>query len=174
MSNGWTTRRGARWGILAALTSLGLTVGAAPVAAQQAAAVEPQVTFHKDIEPILQRSCQRCHNPNSVAPMSLLTYANARPFAREMKRRTALRNAPWARGAMPPWFLERTIGVQKMKDDNSLTDEQIELIAKWADSGAPEGYPKDAPPPLKLLQPGEWALGTPDLIVSSPVIYVAA
>jgi len=83
-------------------------------AAAQTAATASQVTFHKDVEPILQRSCQRCHNPNSLAPMSLLTYAQARPYAREMKRRTALRNAAWSRGAMPPWFLERNIGIQKV------------------------------------------------------------
>jgi hypothetical protein len=147
---------------------------AAPAAAQAARAVTPQVTFHKDIEPILQRSCQRCHNPDSVAPMSLLTYAQARPYARAMKQRTALANAPYARGAMPPWFLEKNIGVQKMKDDNSLSNEQIQLIATWADNGAPEGNLADAPPPIKLLQPGEWALGTPDLVVSSPTIYMGA
>src|SRR5262249_14704987 len=83
-------------------------------------------------------------------------------------------NAPWARGAMPPWFLEQTIGIQRVKDDNSLTDEEIALIGKWADAGAPEGDLKDAPPPLRLVQPGEWALGKPDLIVSSPVIWVQA
>jgi len=155
-----------------ALAVVGLLVGVTPAAAGQATA--QQVTFHKDIEPILQRSCQRCHNPNSVAPMSLLTYAQARPYAREMKRRTALAHAPYMRGAMPPWFLERTIGVQKVKDDNSLNDEEIDAIAAWADAGAPEGDLKDAPPALKLAQPGEWRLGKPDMIVSSPVIYVPA
>src|SRR5690349_12553067 len=115
MTKGWTTSIGAGARILAALATVGLCAGASPVAAQQAAAPTP--TFHKDIEPILQRSCQRCHNPNSVAPMSLLTYAQARPYAREMKRRTGLAHAPYMRGAMPPWFLERTIGVQKVKDD---------------------------------------------------------
>src|SRR5207248_4014717 len=71
-------------------------------------------------------------------------------------------------------FRERNLDVQKMKDDNSLTDEEIDLIAQWADSGAPEGNPKDAPPALQLLQAGEWALGKPDLLVSSPVIYLTA
>jgi len=147
---------------------------AAPAAAQAPRAAVAQVTFHKDIEPILQRSCQRCHNPNSVAPMSLLNYAQARPYARAMKQRTSLRNTAYARGAMPPWFLERNIGVQKIKDDNSLTNEEIDLIAAWADAGAPEGNIADAPPALKLIQPGEWALGTPDLVVSSPTIYMGS
>jgi hypothetical protein len=171
------------WFSVAAAVALLVIVGAARMSAQAgrpaagvvaAAATGPQVTFHKDIEPILQRSCQRCHNPNSVAPMSLLTYAQSRPYARAMKQRTALANAPYARGAMPPWYLEKTVGVQKIKDDISLSQEEIEVFAKWADAGAPEGNPADAPPPLKLLKAGEWALGTPDLIVSSPTIYVAA
>ena len=147
--------------------TFGLAMAAIPAAAQQ-------VTFHKDIEPILQRSCQRCHNPNSVAPMSLLTYEQARPFARAMKQRTSLARAPYARGAMPPWFLEKTIGIQQIKDDVSLTDEEIELIGQWADTGAARGNPADAPPPLKLLGVGEWALGKPDLIVSSPKVYIDA
>src|SRR4029078_9714994 len=100
-------------------------------------------------EPILQRSCQRCHNPNSVAPMSLLTYQQVRPYARAMKQSTSLARAPWSRGATPPWFLEKTVGVQQIKDDNSLSDDELEMIARWADSGAPEGNPADAPPPLK-------------------------
>src|SRR5215208_7278010 len=63
------------------------------------------VTFSKDIAPILQRSCQQCHRPNSVAPMSLLTYEQVRPYARAIKTRTGLRNAPGSRGVMPPWFI---------------------------------------------------------------------
>jgi len=82
-----------------------------------ASAADQQITYSKDIAPILQRSCQRCHRPDSVAPMSLLSYKEVRPFAREMKRRTALRYAPWSRDAMPPWFLETNIGIQHMKDD---------------------------------------------------------
>ena len=154
-----------------------VVVTAAPAAAQAPAAGQqagPQITFHKDIEPILQRSCQRCHNPESIAPMSLLTYEQVRPFARAMKQRTALRYAPWSRGVMPPWFLETNIGIQKMKDDNSLTDEQIAMIGKWADAGAPRGNPADAPPPIKLLGVGQWALGKPDLIVASPTIFIEA
>ena len=81
------------------------------------------VTFAKDIAPILQRSCQQCHRPASVAPMSLLTYEDVRPWARAIKMRTALRNK---RGAMPPWFIEKDIGIQHFKDDISLSEEEIE------------------------------------------------
>ena len=147
---------------------------AAPVVAQAPRTATLQVTYHKDIEPILQRSCQRCHNPDSVAPMSLLTYGQVRPYARAIKQRTALANAPYARGAMPPWFLEKNVGVQKIKDDNSLSQAEIDMIAAWADAGAPQGNPTDAPPAIKLAKVGEWALGTPDLVVSSPTIYMAA
>src|SRR6185503_10899166 len=100
-----------RPGLLAA-TAFWL-VSASPAAAQTAA---NQVTFAKDIAPLLQRSCQRCHNPNSVAPMSLLTYEQARPFARAMKERTARARVFGQRGAMPPWFVEKNIGIQQFKD----------------------------------------------------------
>src|SRR5262249_35731894 len=116
--------------------------------------------------------CQRCHRPDSVAPMSLLTYAEARPYARAMKQRTALRDAPWGRGAMPPWFLEKNIGIQKMKGDFSLSDDDIAKFAAWADAGAPEGDPKDLPAPLKFAGASEWQFGKPDLIVQSPQFLV--
>src|SRR3989442_11447128 len=88
----------------------------------------PQVTFSKDIAPILQRSCQRCHRPDSVAPMSLLTYQDVRPYARDIKRKTQLRYTPYSRGAMPPWFLETNIGIQQMRDNPSLSDKEIDMI----------------------------------------------
>src|SRR4029079_17598950 len=75
-----------------------VTVGA------QSARPSPDVTFSRDVAPILQRSCQECHHPGGVAPMSLMTYEEVRPYARAIKTRTALR---WARGAMPPWFVEK-------------------------------------------------------------------
>jgi hypothetical protein len=157
----------------ALLIALGAATGYAQTTSQPQSADRP-ITFHKDIEPILQRSCQRCHNPESIAPMSLITYEQARPFARAMKQRTALARAPWSRGAMPPWFLEKSIGIQQMKDDVSLSDAEITMIGKWADAGAPRGNPADAPPPLKLANVGEWTLGPPDLVVESPKIYVSA
>ena len=148
---------------------LGVVAFVAGLAVPAGAQTAPrrQVTFSKDIAPILQRSCQRCHRPNSVAPMSLLSYQQARPYARAMKQRTALARAPYARGSMPPWFLEKNIGIQRIKDDISLTDEEIDLIAQWADTGAPEGNPADLPPPLQLVETAEWTLGKPDLIISS-------
>ena len=104
-----------------------------------------QVTFTKDIAPILQRSCQNCHRPNSVAPMSLLTYEEVRPYASAIKRRTGIRSR---QGTMPPWYIEKDIGIQQYKNDVSLSDEEVAKIAPWADNGAPRGNPADMPPPL--------------------------
>jgi hypothetical protein len=148
---------------------------AAPVAAtigaiaQAPATTTPEVTFTKDIAPILQRSCQDCHRPDSVAPMSLLTYEDARPWARSMKTRTALRNQ---RGAMPPFFVERNIGIQKFKHDPSLSEAEIAEIAKWADSGAPRGNPADMPPPRQFESADKWTIGEPDLVLRSPEVTV--
>ena len=153
----------------AAVAALVLSV--TPAVAQTAGR---QVTYSKDIAPILQRSCQRCHQPDSVAPMSLLTYQEVRPFARAIKLRTGLARAPYARDVMPPWFLEKNIGIQKIKDNISLSDDEIDAIAAWADAGAPQGDPADLPPPLPLAASGQWTLGKPDLIVSSQSIHVKA
>jgi mono/diheme cytochrome c family protein len=129
------------------------------------------VTFTRDIAPILQRSCQQCHRPDSVAPMSLLTYEEARPYARAMKARTALRDR---RGAMPPWGIEKNVGIQRFKDDFSLSEEEIAKIAAWADGGAPRGDPADMPPPLVFPDARAWRIGTPDLILSSPAVEMKA
>ena len=127
---------------------LTVSVSSVSLGAQSKTPTDPSqqnITFAKDIAPILQRSCQECHRPASVAPMSLLTYEEVRPWARAIKMRTALRNQ---RGAMPPWFLEKDLGIQHYKNDPSLSDEEIEQIAWWADNGAPLGNPDDLPPPL--------------------------
>jgi hypothetical protein len=141
------------------------------VGAAEVSAVPDQVTFSKDIAPILQRSCQNCHQPNSVAPMSLISYKDARPWARSIKERTALRDR---RGVMPPWYIEKNIGIQHYKNDPSLSDLEIAKIAKWADNGAPEGNPADMPPPKPLVDGTKWNLGEPDLVVSTPEITVKA
>ena len=154
---------GCRLGILVA--GCLAVILAAPIAASA------EVTFARDIAPILQRSCQQCHRPASVAPMSLLTYEEARPWARAMKARTQLRNK---RGAMPPWFIEKDIGIQHFKDDISLSEEEIAKIAMWADSGAPLGNRADLPPPLDFGNEDEWTIGEPDLVLESPEILVPA
>src|SRR5262245_51628087 len=95
--------------------------------------VPDNVTFTKDIAPILQRSCQNCHRPDGVAPMSLVTYEDVRPWARAMKQRTSI--GPRA-GVMPPWYVEKNIGIQQFQNDPSLSDEENAMIEIVADGGA--------------------------------------
>lgn len=134
-----------------------------------AVATAQEVTFTKHIAPILQRSCQNCHNASGVAPMSLTTYEEVRPWARAIKQRTAM--GPRA-GVMPPWYIEKNVGIQKYKDDPSLSDEEITMIAKWADSGAPRGNAADMPPARTFTEDGVWRIGTPDLVVSTKELLV--
>jgi hypothetical protein len=103
--------------------------------------------------------------------MSLITYEEVRPWARAIKERTLLRGR---RGSMPPWFIEREVGIQKFKDDISLTDAEIAKISRWADSGAPRGNPADMPPARVFADNATWQIGTPDLIVTSPAVEMKA
>src|SRR5689334_646148 len=138
------------------------------VQAQQAPAADVP-TFTKDIAPILQRSCQNCHRPDGVAPMALVTYEDVRPWARAIKQRTGI--GPHA-GVMPPWYMEKNIGIQQFKDDPSLSDEEIAKIARWADGGAPRGNPADMPAPRVWDDPRAWHIGTPDLIIKTKELLV--
>ena len=142
---------------------------AALVAVGAAAAVRAQshdassVTFHKEVLPILQKNCQTCHRPGSIAPMSLLTYDEARPWARSMKVKVSSRQ-------MPPWFADPEYG--KFANDRSLKQADIDTIVKWADSGAPAGDPKDAPAPIEWPADG-WQI-KPDVIVRGPAFRIPA
>ncbi len=129
------------------------------------AATQGQVTFAKDVAPILQQKCQECHQPNSIAPMSLITYQEVRPWARAIKERVAARQ-------MPPWHIDRSVGVQKFKNDMSLTDQQVNTIIAWVDGGALQGDLKDLPPAKPLVTDNEWqavrdGFGPPDLVIKS-------
>ena len=132
------------------------------VSAAALAADNPSVTFHKDVEPILQRNGQTCHRPGQVAPMSFLTYQNVRPWAKAMKAAVAARK-------MPPWFADPQYS--PYLNDRSLKPGEIETIAKWADSGAIEGDIKDAP--VAIQWPVGWAI-KPDVIVEGPTTEVPA
>jgi hypothetical protein len=128
-----------------------------------------EVTFTKHIAPILQRSCENCHRPDGVAPMSLRTYEEARPWARAIKQRTGI--GPHA-GVMPPWYVEKNIGIQKFKNDPSLSADEIALIAKWADSGAPRGSAAEMPPLKTWTDSSKWSIGTPDLVIRTEDVVV--
>ena len=121
-----------------------------------------EVTFHRDIEPILQRSCQNCHRVGGAGPMPLETYEQAAPFAGLIEYKTGLRDRA---GAMPPWYVEKNIGIQEFKDDPSLSDAEIAAISAWARSGAPQGDPADAPEALEFDDSVKWRAGEPDLVV---------
>ena len=134
-------------------------------AAVSAAKLENKpVTFAKDVAPILREKCEECHRKGTVAPMSLVTYEETRPWAKAIKERVVTRN-------MPPWHLDKTVGIQKFQNDRSLTDQQIETIVRWVDSGAPLGEVKDLPAPKQWPNDEEWQLakelGPPDLVIKS-------
>jgi len=121
-------------------------------------------TFSKDIAPILERSCQNCHRAGSIAPMALLTYKDARPWARSIKEKVVRRE-------MPPWHIDRNVGITKFKEDPSLTDGEIATISNWVDHGAPEGNPADMPPPRQFSDLDKWQIGKPDVVVSMAKPY---
>jgi len=165
-----------------AFVASALAVGALLIVAGPSFAGEPaakstsetpsrQITFTKDIAPIFQERCQECHRPGSIAPMSLLTYEETRPWAKSIRQRVIQRQ-------MPPWHIDPSVGVQKFKNDISLTSDQINTIAHWVDSGAPKGDPKDMPPPKQFPAANEWKaakeLGQPDLVIKSEPYTMAA
>ena len=125
------------------------------------------VTFSEDIAPILQRSCETCHRPDGGGPMSLITYQEVRRYAQRIKERTAIRDRM---GAMPPWYVEKDIGIQHYKNDPSLSDEELALIQAWVDNGAPEGDPADLPEPIDWGD-GGWTI-RPDIVVRTEPIVV--
>ena len=157
--------RAARPALLATATAL--AIAATGASAQQTAPAKAQVTFTKDVAPILYRSCVRCHRPDEIAPMSLLTYNDARPWARAIKERVLKRE-------MPPWFLDKTIGIQKYQNDPSLTDEEIATIARWVDGGALQGNAADMPPMPALDDLSTWRIGKPDLVIQYPTFRMPA
>jgi hypothetical protein len=146
--------------------AIALMVAAANAQAPASATkIQGQVTFTKDVAPILQDKCQACHRTGEMAPMSLMTYQETRPWAKDIKQRVLLRT-------MPPWFMDKTVGIQHFANDMSLSDQQIATIAKWVDEGAPQGDPKDMPPPKVFADDGGWQLARafgrpPDLVLEA-------
>jgi hypothetical protein len=124
-----------------------------------------QVTFSKDVAPIFQKSCQSCHHEGTSAPMSLMSYSEARPWARSINERVVRRD-------MPPWHLDKTVGIRQYKNDRSLSDDEIATIARWVDGGAPQGNPADMPPAPAFTSDKEWFIGTPDLTVTTDQDFV--
>ncbi|HEY7449117.1 MAG TPA: cytochrome c [Vicinamibacterales bacterium] len=135
-------------------TGLIVLVGILGVASPLAAADAP--TFYKDVAPILQANCQTCHRPGEIAPMSLLGYEDARPWARAIKAAILDRK-------MPPWFADPNYG--HFSNERRLSAREIEIVSAWVDAGAPAGKESDAPP-ARTFENG-WNL-KPDVIVEMP------
>jgi len=148
--------------VLSGVGVVGLLALAAPASAQTTAAP----TFTKDVAPIFQKKCESCHRPDSIAPMSLVTYQEARPWARSIRDRVASRN-------MPPWHIDPTVGIQHYKGDRSLTQKEMDTILAWVAAGSPQGNPADMPPPVQWADGNDWNYAKefgrpPDLIIKSP------
>lgn len=145
---------------------IGLLAAGAPVLAQ-----DTVPTYARDVAPIFQAKCQECHRPGSIAPMPLLTYDDAKRVSGRIKSRVARR-------LMPPWHIDRTVGIQHFKNDRSLSDEQIATVVRWVDAGAPLGNPADLPPNPVFPDDTEWQLGAkfgqPDLVIRSEPYTLAA
>src|SRR5262249_10411164 len=145
--------------VVAAL--MGASLAAVPAGAADTASAP---TFAKDVLPILQKNCQSCHRPGEIGPMPLLTYDQARPYARAIKRATETKK-------MPPWFADSS--VQHYSNDMSLSPADSAPRGAWSDGGAPEGNPADAPAPRRfgegwnIVGPG----AAPDKIITMPEPY---
>jgi len=124
------------------------------------AATTPQVTFYKDVLPVLQKNCQTCHRPGEAAPMAFLSYDETRPWAKAIKTAVVTKK-------MPPWYADPHFG--KFSNDRSLAQADMDTLVAWVDSGAKAGNPKDAPKPIDWVE--GWRIGKPDLVLSMPVAF---
>ena len=135
-------------------------LGIYAICVASAAPVPKEVTFHKDVEPLLQARCQTCHRPGEAAPMALLTYKDTRPWAKAIKEAVLVRK-------MPPWYADPAHG--HFANDRRLSQDEIDTLVAWADGGAKEGDPKAAPKPVTFTE--GWVMGKPDLVLEMPEAY---
>lgn len=124
------------------------------------AATPAPVTYYREILPVLQKNCQSCHRPGEAAPMSFLSYESTRPWAKSIKQAVQTRK-------MPPWFADPHTG--QFANDRSLSQAEIDLLTRWADSGAAAGDPKQAPAPVHFAE--GWQMGKPDRVYEMPVDF---
>jgi hypothetical protein len=125
----------------------------------------PAPTYSKEISRIFQEKCQVCHHAGTSAPMSLMTFEEVRPWVRAIRSRVEARE-------MPPWHIDRTVGIRKFKNDRGLSEAEIKTVLRWADLGAPAGDPKDLPPARTFTDDAKWFIGKPDLIVTTDSEHV--
>lgn len=148
-----------------------ITALAAGLLVSVGASAQTDFTFHKDIQPVIQEKCVNCHRVGGAGPMPLTTFEEVSPFAGLIAYKTGLKDKG---GAMPPYYMERDNGIQDYKSNPSLTEEQIAMIAEWAQNGAPRGNPADAPPERVFEDGPVWRSGTPDLVIRSAPITMKA
>ncbi|MBT5875425.1 MAG: cytochrome c [Candidatus Latescibacteria bacterium] len=124
------------------------------------------VTYSRHVAPIFQEKCESCHREGAMGPMSLVGYDEVRPWARAINRVVLS-------GEMPPWHIDKSVGIQDFSNDRSMTDTQIETVLRWVAEGAPRGNPEDMPAPRTWSKGDVWlfaeSLGPPDLVITSPV-----
>ena len=159
----------ARAGVPVLVVAALVLLSASPARAQSA---PPAPTFTRDVAPIFKAKCESCHRPNSIAPMSLVTYEETRPWARSIRTRVGSRQ-------MPPWHIDKTVGIQHFENDRSLSDAEVDTIVRWVTAGAPMGDPKDMPAAAKFPDPNRWQIAEqlgvqPDLIIRSKPYTLAA
>src|SRR5688572_18573073 len=147
-----------------ALTLVALWVStvmtAPPTASAQAPTSQAVPTFSKDVAPILYKHCTSCHRPGEIAPMSLLTYAEARPYAKAIRDEIAA-------GNMPPWHADAPHDT--FLNERRLTEAERETLTRWASNGAPEGNPAELP--AKPTYTDGWAIGKPDVVLEMAEDY---
>jgi mono/diheme cytochrome c family protein len=162
-SGGWRFAAGA-------LAAFALVVTQGEVRAQASEGTE-EVTYSRDVAPIFQQNCQECHQPGSIAPMSLVSYQDARRWATRIRQRVADR-------IMPPWHVNPYLGIQEFKNSRALSEKDIATIVAWVDAGAPEGNPRDLPAPMTFPKGDTYLtadeLGPPDLVVKTTPFTVPA
>ncbi|MDA0896394.1 MAG: cytochrome c [Proteobacteria bacterium] len=142
--------------VSSALLGMAIALVSTLTSAQSA---DQNITFTRDIMPILQENCQTCHRTQGIAPMSLMTYEEVRPWAPLIQYKVVNRE-------MPPWHIDRNIGIQQFKNDRALSDEEVATISAWVNAGAPQGNLADLPERRQFTDATEWTIGTPDLVVA--------
>ena len=148
---------------LVALTCACLFTRTSSSAKSTSEVANENITFSKDVAPIFFKSCTGCHRPGEIAPMSLLTYKDARPWAKSIRDKVANKE-------MPPWHADPNHG--EWRNDRRITQEAINTIIAWVNGGAPEGNPKDLPPTPEYT--AGWRIGKPDETFSIPEQSVPA
>src|SRR5262245_30575312 len=139
--------------LVSSIVAIGVLI---PISGSANSGPKKEVTFNKDVAPMFYNNCAECHRPNDIAPMSLMTFKDARPWARSIKEKVVTRE-------MPPWSPDPKYG--QFVNDHRLAQKDIDTIVAWVDGGAKEGNPKDLGA-VPEVATGGWQLGKPDEIIT--------